>query len=86
MERASRLIAQACQPRRPRDPRTHRRGEGLPRRCDPGAGSLAAGRRPGRPHELGEQVPDKGTATSSVHLTDQQAGKLGETGRRPRVR
>ncbi|MFH9820013.1 M14 family zinc carboxypeptidase [Streptomyces sp. NPDC017230] len=31
-------------------------------------------------HELGEQVPDKGTATVEVYLTDQQAGKLEKQG------
>ncbi|MDQ0388412.1 hypothetical protein J2S54_005232 [Streptomyces sp. DSM 42143] len=31
-------------------------------------------------HELGEQVPDQGTATVEVYLTDQQAGKLEKQG------
>ncbi|MFC7893879.1 M14 family zinc carboxypeptidase [Streptomyces sp. NPDC057381] len=31
-------------------------------------------------HELSEQVPDKGTATVEVYLTDQQAGKLEKQG------
>ncbi|MFI6206704.1 M14 family zinc carboxypeptidase [Streptomyces sp. NPDC051041] len=31
-------------------------------------------------HELGEQVPDRGTATVEVHLTDQQARKLEKQG------
>ncbi|MBD0419759.1 immune inhibitor A [Streptomyces sp. TRM S81-3] len=31
-------------------------------------------------HELGEQVPDKGTATVEVYLTDQQARKLEKRG------
>ncbi len=31
-------------------------------------------------HELGEQVPEKGTATVEVYLTDQQAQKLGKQG------
>ncbi|MEU3896935.1 M14 family zinc carboxypeptidase [Streptomyces sp. NPDC045251] len=31
-------------------------------------------------HELGEQVPDKGTATVEVYLTEQQAGKLEKQG------
>ncbi|MBQ1099672.1 immune inhibitor A [Streptomyces sp. b94] len=31
-------------------------------------------------HELGEQVPGKGTATVEVYLTDQQAGKLEKQG------
>ncbi|MFB6555849.1 M14 family zinc carboxypeptidase [Streptomyces sp. NPDC056405] len=31
-------------------------------------------------HELGEQVPDKGTATVEVYLTGQQAGKLEKQG------
>ncbi|WP_155056446.1 M14 family metallopeptidase [Streptomyces blattellae] len=31
-------------------------------------------------HELGEQVPDKGTATVEVYLTDQQADRLGKQG------
>ncbi|AQS70156.1 M14 family metallopeptidase [Streptomyces pactum] len=31
-------------------------------------------------HELGERVPDEGTATVEVYLTDQQAEKLGKQG------
>ncbi|MFJ8145158.1 M14 family zinc carboxypeptidase [Streptomyces sp. NPDC096048] len=31
-------------------------------------------------HELGERVPDRGTATVEVYLTDQQAGKLEKQG------
>ncbi|MFI9616145.1 M14 family zinc carboxypeptidase [Streptomyces sp. NPDC052023] len=31
-------------------------------------------------HELGEQIPDKGTATVEVYLTDKQAGKLEQQG------
>ncbi|MFD7711614.1 M14 family zinc carboxypeptidase [Streptomyces sp. NPDC059785] len=31
-------------------------------------------------HELGEQAPDKGTASVEVYLTDQQAGKLRKQG------
>ncbi|MCZ9345636.1 zinc carboxypeptidase, partial [Streptomyces sp. TRM76130] len=31
-------------------------------------------------HELGEQVPDKGTASVELYLTDQQAEKLDERG------
>ncbi|MFH8975549.1 M14 family zinc carboxypeptidase [Streptomyces sp. NPDC017890] len=31
-------------------------------------------------HELGERVPDEGTATVEVYLTDQQAGKLEKQG------
>ncbi|WP_418956395.1 M14 family zinc carboxypeptidase [Streptomyces tritici] len=31
-------------------------------------------------HELTEQVPDKGTATIELHLTDRQAGKLRDQG------
>ncbi|MGW0814873.1 M14 family zinc carboxypeptidase [Streptomyces viridiviolaceus] len=31
-------------------------------------------------HELGEQVPDRGTATVEVYLTDRQAGKLEKLG------
>ncbi len=31
-------------------------------------------------HELGEQVPDRGTATVEVYLTDRQAGELEKQG------